>query len=878
MDLVTKQRRLDWQQYSTGLMLCLSGFLVLGSTPGWASEALSEAAAAETEAPTPETETVDVTAIPRLTEQNQPATTVEAWMTQLAQARVTITGVRVEETEAGLQVVLETDGGDLPAPNTQTVGNALIAEIPNAVLDLPAGEPFEQFAPAEGIALLSAMNQPDGSVRVSITGTDAPPQAQVSTETGNLVLSVVPGVATAADAEDEAIQVVVTGEQDEGYAPSSASTATRTDTPLRDIPQSIQVIPREVLEDQQVTRLDDALRNVSGVSQNSADPRGQRFQVRGFDSANVLRDGFALTFGGSFGNSGFQELANIERVEVLKGPAAILYGTGQPGGIINLVTEMPLSEPFYEFGFSVGNRGLIEPSIDLSGPLTEDGRLLYRLNALYRREDYYRDFDVPVERFFIAPTLQWNISDRTNLLINLEYLDDRRPADFGLVAIGDRVADIPLDRNLGELDDEQTAESIRVGYRFEHAFSENWTFKNAFNFLTYDTISETATALDLDEATGILDRFFEVSDQPTTSYELQTNLTGEFQTGPIDHQLLVGVDLQRRNDGRPDEVFRGDFDDTTELNIFNPVYGAARPALEDNPIYFTGDFRNNRLGVFLQDLITLSDNLKLLGGIRYDAVWQDFTTTFLQNTAETSEFTDAFSPRLGIVYQPIEELSLYGSYSRSFFPNFASNVEGDILPAEQGEQFEVGIRGEFLDGRLISNLALFNLTRQNVATTDPDNPDFSIATGEQRSRGVELDVAGEILPGWNIIANYAYIDAEITEDNDLPVGNRLFNVPEHSFNLWTNYEIQTGDLQGLGFGLGFNFVDERFGDLDNSFTVDSYFLTNAAISYERDNWQAALNFRNLFDVNYIQGTENGRTSEIYPGQGFTVVGSISVEF
>ena len=673
---------------------------------------------------------------------------------------------------------------------------------------------------------------------------------------------------------------VTAGRLQEGYTVPDATTATRTDTPLRDIPQSIQVVPREVLEDQQITRLDDALRNVSGVSQNSADPRGQRFQVRGFDSSNVLRDGFALTFGGSFGNSGFQDLSNIEQVEVLKGPAAILYGTGQPGGVINLVTKKPLSKPFYGLTFSAGNRDLIEPSIDLSGPLTKDGRFLYRLNALYRREDYYRDFDVAVERFFIAPTLQWKISDRTDLFVNLEYLNDQRPADFGLVAIGDRVANIPSARNLGERDDELTAESIRAGYQLEHRFNENWILKNAFNYLTYNTISQTATPLDFDETTGILSRFFENANQPTTQYELQTNLTGKFKTGSIEHQLLVGVDLQRRDDGP--EVFRGDFDNTTDINIFNPIYGAvARPALEDNPILFNGTFRNDRLGVYFQDQITLLDNLKLLVGVRYDAVQQNSTlrpSFFTPVLTKSSQFTDAFSPRFGIVYQPIKEVSLYGSYSRSFFPNSATTFAGDILPPEGGEQFEVGIRGEFLNGRLTSSLALFNLTRQNVATTDPNNSNFSIATGEQRSRGLEMDIAGEILPGWNVIANYAYIDAEITEDNDIPVGNRLYNVPKHNFNLWTNYELQTGALKGLSFGLGFNFVGERFGDNANSFTLDSYFLTNAAIAYKRDNWRAALNFRNLFNVNYIQGTEDGRTSEIYPGRGFTIIGTISVEF
>lgn len=187
------------------------------------------------------------------------------------------------------------------------------------------------------------------------------------------------------------------------------------------------------------------------------------------------------------------------------------------------MTEKPLSKPYYNFEFSAGNRNLIEPSIDVSGPLTEDGQLLYRLNALYRREDYYRDFDVAVERFFIAPVLQWKISERTDLFLNFEYLDDQRPADFGLVAIGDRVADIPFERNLGELDDELTAESIRASYRLKHRFNENWTFKNAFNFLTYDTVYQSVTALELDETTSsaLSQQSFNISDRciPTSCFK-----------------------------------------------------------------------------------------------------------------------------------------------------------------------------------------------------------------------------------------------------------------------------------------------------------------------------------------------------------------------
>ena len=271
----------------------------------------------------------------------------------------------------------------------------------------------------------------------------------------------------------------------------------------------------------------------------------------------------------------------------------------------------------------------------------------------------------------------------------------------------------------------------------------------------------------------------------------------------------------------------------------------------------------------------------LLAGVRYDTAEQEVVNNpslFIPTASESTQNDDAFSPRFGVVYQPIEAVSLFTSYSRSFSPNSGTMVTGDILEPEEGEQFEVGAKAELLDGRFSVSLAYFDITLQNVATTDPNNPNFSIATGEQRSQGVELDLIGQILPGWNLIANYAYTDARITEDNTGLEGNRLFNVPEHNFNLWATYDIQNGPLEGVGFGLGFNYVSDRYGDNANSFKLGDYFLTNAALSYRRDNWRTALNIRNLFDVNYIQSSDNSRTIRIDPGEGFTMIGSVSVEF
>lgn len=343
--------------------LCVIGGWAIAPT-AWANalEATAEASLQPEQTPAAE----------QTSAERSPATTVDGWMAQIEAARVQITGVRLNETETGLQIVLETAEGTLATPTTIVTGNVLTADIPNAVLVLPKGEAFEAANPVVGIDQISVTSVSGDQVRVTVSATDAPPVAEVQATGKGLVFAVTPGTADVADTEDAEVDITVTADRpQEGYTVPDATTATRTDTPLRDVPQSIQVVPREVLEDQQVIRLDEALRNVSGVSQNSADPRGQRFQVRGFDSSNLLRDGFSQNFGGSFGNSGFQDLSNIERVEVLKGPAAILYGTSQPGGIINLVTKKPLSEPYYGLELSVGNRGLIEPSIDLSGTLTE---------------------------------------------------------------------------------------------------------------------------------------------------------------------------------------------------------------------------------------------------------------------------------------------------------------------------------------------------------------------------------------------------------------------------------------------------------------------------------------------------------------------------
>lgn len=804
-------------------------------------------------------------------EDDAPATTVDEWMAQIEASIVQITDVQVEATDAGLSVVLETAEGELASPTTEVISNALIVTIPNAVLALPDEDMFEQFAPSEDIALVSVMNVSGDQVQMTITGTDAPPAVDVTSTITGLVLSVTPGVAQAGESSD-AIQVVVTGEQNGDYVLPPTADVTRFDIPLRDLPRSVQIVPQEVIEDQAATRLRDALLNVSGVVQDGGfGGTSDQLNIRGFAAfREILRDGFR-----DQSENAIFETSNIERIEVLKGPASILFGNLEPGGVINIVTEQPLSFPRYEFDLGVGSFDFVRPTFDLSGPLTDNGALRYRLNAAYEYSDGFRDFDQNIERFFVSPVLALDIGDNTDLTLEFSYLDDERPLDRGFVAIGRSVASLPIDRFLGEPNDIREAEAITAGYRLEHAFSDRLSIRNAFRYTSSDTRDFRAEPLELDEETGILTRNFRSNDDFNESYVLQTELNGQFATGPIEHNVVFGIDVSRLTFSGSQRRLPAGI--TPDINIFDPVYDQIpRPGLDDLTVVVrNGLRRTDNLGIFLQDQIDLTNNLKLLLAGRFDLVAQISDDGLRDDSRQTPE---AFSPAVGLLYQPIEPLSVYFNFARSFQPNFGTQVDGSFLEPERGTQFEIGARSEFLDGGLTASLALFRITKTNVAATDPNNPDFSIPTGEQRSQGVELDIVGRILPGWNIIASYAFIDAEITEDiSGLPEGSRIQNVPKNNASLWTTYEIQRGDLQGLGFGLGLFFVGERAGDFEDTFDLPSYLRADASLFYERDNWRAAVNIQNLANTDYFIANNFGRVA-IEPGAPLTVIGSVAVEF
>lgn len=803
--------------------------------------------------------------VPTINELKTPSTVREL----LAQTDpIKITQIKLSSDGTGVEI---TTDRQVLNPVTRLQGKVSYTDIPNAVL--ADGKELKFENPTKGIANITVTQVSPTFVRVLITGTDGLPIAQVIPNEKGLVITSTPATTTAQAEEDEE-DIVVTGEQqNRGYRVPNASTATRTDTAILDTAQSIQVIPQQVLRDQQINRVDQALRNVSGVTGDFGTFGGaQSLTIRGFSTdsfsnAPILRDGFRVYY-----NLGPQETTNLERIEVLKGPSSVLYGQNEPGGIINLVTKQPLSQPFYDFQFQAGNFGLIRPTLDLSGPLDTDGNLLYRLNLAYQRSEGFRDFETDNERFFVAPVLKWKIGDRTNISFALEYLNDKIPADFGIPAFGRSILDAPRDRIFGEPEDFIKTRTFSIGYNFEHQFDDNWTLRNAFRFANQNYQIEAALPFFIDDATAELNRVFGAREYQSNDYSLQTNVVGKFETGSIKHTLLAGVDL---NWGRLDDVFTKIDFTFLPLNIFSPVYRLfPRPNLDTIPNFGEDfDLDTSRTGVFIQDQIAFNDQFSLIAAIRFDGVSE-------RNTFDgTSRYDSDWSPRIGLVYKPIETVAIFASYSQSFSPNIGRDIDGNFLKPEKAQGYEIGVKAEFLDKKLLATLSYFDISKQNVATSVPPFGLFSVATGKQRSQGIELDVSGEISPNWNVIGFYAYTNARVTEDNDIPIGNRLPGSAYSSFGLWTTYQIPEGDLQGLGFGLGVNYVGNRVGDLQNTFEVGDYFLTNAAIFYKQDRWRIGLNFNNLFNINYISGVGGGSSiNGNNPGAPFSVVGSLSVQF
>ncbi|MFP1791258.1 TonB-dependent siderophore receptor [Lonsdalea quercina] len=660
-----------------------------------------------------------------------------------------------------------------------------------------------------------------------------------------------------------------------GYQPHKTVTGTRTESRLLDVPQAVNVVPQQVLQDWSATNIDEALYNVSGITQSNT--------LGGTQDALIKR-GFGDNRDGSIFHDGVRSIQarnftpTSERVEVLKGPASMLFGMGEPGGVINVITKKPelVQKTHIEGWNSSFNGG--GGQLDVTGPISDSG-LAYRMIVDHDETDYWRNFGRN-RQTTIAPSLMWYGED-TTLRVAYEHQEYLTPFDRGTV-IDSRTGkpvDVPRDRRFDETYNATRGDQDTLTFQADHNLSDRWKTSLTYAYSRNRYNDNQARATKYNATTGDLTRQADSTGYAhSQSQAVQLTLNGDIDWGQTNHQLLFGVDHEA------DRTYRGDMirgTAVTNFNVYDPVYGLLPASTSVSAA--DSDQRENvdSTGVFMQDAIRLDANWMLLGGLRYDHfdVMSGKGRPFVTNTDGSY---GRLVPRAGVVYNLTSYSSLYASYSESFKPNTSIATQIGALPPELGKSYEIGAKLD-LPNRITANIALFDIHKRNVMVSeDVGGETVTRTAGKVRSQGVELDMAGKLTDSLSLIGSYAFTDARVTSDPDNN-GNRMPNAARHTASLFLtqdfgNLGLHAGD--NLRVGAGARYVGRRAGDAANSFTLDDYTVADAFVSYSLPingyavKWQ--VNVKNLFDKTYYPSS--GSNLRVAVGERREVMLRASVDF
>lgn len=658
------------------------------------------------------------------------------------------------------------------------------------------------------------------------------------------------------------------------FIQSSAKSAMKLDVPVTDIPFSVSSYSSEFMEAVDSTRLGDMFNYMVGVARsgNSAND----ITIRGFgsnvgDRNTVMVDGLP----GMGSRGGTPSTANIDRIEVVKGPASVLYGRAQPGGFVNLITKKPLSErqgsvdlrfdSWAGGGVSFGDTFGYLVTTDFTGPLDEDGRLLYRFIAEYGDNDGFRDF-TGTRSLLIAPSLTWNINDRNVATLALDYRTQDASFDSGLAAPGldiNRVAS--LTTRYQEPDDDQQDIGKVASLNFTHYFQSDWTYNAAFRAVNNsdEIIAFESQSVRPDGVT--LRRTDRHQFNQREYYTFDNSFTGFFDTGSIRHNLIVGATFGRETSDTDRKRFLTT--PTLDTPLYGPIYGDTAPAVQPDQSRRQSQARS--AGVYITDLVTLSEKWKGVLGVRYEREEQNTKEIRLAPSANESVNSDVL-PMVGLLYQPSSEWSVYASYSTSFTPPAANArpVDGtpDLVP-QSGKQVETGVKYESSEGRASATFALFRIDKEDVLISAGGG--FYTQVGAERVNGAELEINLRPTDNWQIGGGYAYIDSEIVEDPIANlIGSPLTNAPKHSANVLARYDFGEGMLERFGISAGAIYRSGRIGTLPTATSMTtlelpSYFVVDLSLFYRADSFDLALKVGNLFDEDYFRSADT--VVRIYPG-------------
>ncbi len=775
---------------------------------------------------------------------------------------------------AAASVILLLPGSPAKA---QAARDSEAAAIEFDIAAMPLSKALREFSVQSRIAVVASGDQvadkhsaavrglhaPHDALRIMLAGTGL---AARQTSSRSYVLAAV----TPPDAETPVESITVYG--DRSYR-QGGGTGTKLDLPFLESPISVAVVPDALIRDQQANRIADALKNVAafqpaynfGPIQDTFILRG--YQLGGDTRAAGYRDGVLL-------NAYNYATAGIERIEVLKGPASVLYGRSEPGGIVNVITKKALPEFAANLALQVGSFDFLRGLVDVGGPIGDDSGLSFRVVGEYLDRETFRDF-IFEEQVYGLGAIAWEGRGGTTIELQVEARTLDALDDPGLPVIGDRPAPIPIETYLGEPDiGFQKRDDTVIDLDIAHPFGDNWMLRGKGSIVTSEQDYLDVTLRGLDEQTGEQNRGFFGADADYETTYGSIELVGEFEFDSVRHKFLVGVD--RYEDSLEETLFFTflDFDAIQPVNILDPVLGQSRTpeyAPEDG---FFGERNTSWTGLYIQDHIKIGPKLSVLPGVRWDQAEVD--------TASPSGPIDHdfVSPRIGAVYQLADNLSIYGQWTQGFGANNGRSATGEAFDPEESEQFEAGVKAELMRGRLTAQATLYDIVKKNVLVADvstPDDPFDSVAIGEIQSRGLELELLGEVTESLSVTVSYAFNDIEITRDTVENQGNRPLNAPEHSLSAFARYAI--GEALTLGGGV-FS-VSERQGDNANTFQLPGYARTDLFAQYRfqlaGSELQAQLNVNNIFDETFYVAASDF-APQVNPGASREIRFEVSASF
>ncbi|MDO7538969.1 TonB-dependent receptor [Acinetobacter nosocomialis] len=630
-----------------------------------------------------------------------------------------------------------------------------------------------------------------------------------------------------------------------------ASSATKGLMQLKDVPQIVNVVPKQILREQTVTSMQGALQNVAGLSFSVGDGQRDQVMIRGFSAitdnyVDGIRDDALY----------FRDMSNVERVEVLKGPASVLYGRGSAGGLVNKINKKPMDQSLREVSLIGSTTGQRRAEVDVNEKVAENVKV--RLTGAVEDSDGYRD-QAFLKRQAVAPSVQWDITDKTKLLLQADYLHDDRLADQGFPT--DPITGKPVKTNpktfygalngkeVGDVDTEISSQTISL----DHEFNDQLKYHGAVRHYNYSLDRQYSVVSHQDSKKNKLPADqIQLSQSKRIRNEdgvyIQQELSTLFNTGFLKHNTLIGAEYSKQH---KDELVWSKARQIT--NIFNPELENWAPL--DTSIAAETNNSNTfeTYGIYLQDLMTVTDQLKVLVGLRYDNLSQDRNNKVKSQILNRTDNT--YSPRIGLVYQPLSNLSLYTSYNRSFQPLADSFVlytnSADLSPTKT-ENVEVGAKWDVND-QLNVTLALFEMSQTNIQNQDPANPNQALLAGEQKTKGVELSLTGQLTDQLSVLAGYSYMDGKIEKSTVGFTGNHSALTPNNTANLWLKYQINDHWYAAVG-GRG---ESSRFSAPDNKNVLPGYAVVNAALGYQSERYDVNLNLNNLFDRDYFVSGHSG---------------------